>query len=149
MELAPLAKGYTEQPSGKLSCLSCSRFRGRRVKVFQKAGGWSTKAANALIASAYLSGANTRVHRSLQAVFAGAIGKDRAVVSRTWSAAKVNGWESLTERPSDSPRDPFGQPALSSLKAELTFVKSAFAARLDSLKNILAGLPGVTLTERL
>ncbi|MBM3625621.1 MAG: IS256 family transposase [Alphaproteobacteria bacterium] len=46
-----------------------------------------TKAADALIASAYLSGTNTRrVRRALQSVFAGAVGKD--VVSRTWRKVK-------------------------------------------------------------
>ena len=42
-----------------------------------------TKAADALIAGAYLAGTNTRrVRRALKAVFAGEVGKD--VVSRTW-----------------------------------------------------------------
>src|SRR5208337_5236750 len=42
-----------------------------------------TRAADALIAGAYLSGTNTRrVRRALAAAFAGPVGKD--VVSRTW-----------------------------------------------------------------
>ena len=46
-----------------------------------------TKAADALIAGAYLAGTNTRrVRRALNAVFAGTIGKD--VVSRTWRKVK-------------------------------------------------------------
>ena len=55
-----------------------------------------TKAAEALIAGAYLSGTNTRrVRRALKAVFAGDVGKD--VVSRTWR--KVNGdWDAWNGR---------------------------------------------------
>ena len=46
-----------------------------------------TKAADALIAGAYLAGTNTRrVRRALNAVFAGTVGKD--VVSRTWRKVK-------------------------------------------------------------
>lgn len=56
-----------------------------------------TKAADALIAGAYLSGTNTRrVRRALQAVFAGAIGKD--VVSRVWRKVKGD-WDAWTVRP--------------------------------------------------
>lgn len=55
-----------------------------------------TKAADALIASAYLSGTNTRrVRRALAAVFAGPVGKD--VVSRTWRKVKGD-WESWSKR---------------------------------------------------
>ena len=56
----------------------------------------------ALIAGAYISGTNTRrVRRALNAVFAGAVGKD--VVSRTWRKTKGD-WDawnlrSLTEEP--------------------------------------------------
>lgn len=46
-----------------------------------------TRAADALIASAYLSGTNTRrVRRALAALFGGAIGKDS--VSRVWRKVK-------------------------------------------------------------
>jgi len=61
-----------------------------------------TKAADALIAGAYLAGTNTRrVRRALRAVFAGEVGKD--VVSRTWRQVKGD-WDawnarSLTEEP--------------------------------------------------
>jgi len=55
-----------------------------------------TKAADALIASAYLSGTNTRrVRRALAAVFAGPVGKD--VVSRTWRKVKGD-WEAWSKR---------------------------------------------------
>ena len=61
-----------------------------------------TKAADALIAGAYLAGTNTRrVRRALKAVFAGGVGKD--VVSRTWRKVKGD-WDawnarSLTDEP--------------------------------------------------
>jgi transposase-like protein len=55
-----------------------------------------TKAADALIAGAYLAGTNTRrVRRALHAVFAGAVGKD--VVSRTWRKVKSD-WEAWNAR---------------------------------------------------
>src|SRR5271163_5241572 len=56
-----------------------SEWRSASLRAYQR----RTKAADALIASAYLSGTNTRrVRRALTAVFAGPVGKD--VVSRTW-----------------------------------------------------------------
>jgi len=61
-----------------------------------------TKAADALIAGAYLAGTNTRrVRRALKAAFAGEVGKD--VVSRTWRKVKGD-WDawnarSLTDEP--------------------------------------------------
>jgi transposase-like protein len=56
-----------------------------------------TKAADALIAGAYLAGTNTRrVRRALQAVFAGEVGKD--VVSRTWRKVKGD-WDAWNARP--------------------------------------------------
>jgi putative transposase len=54
-----------------------------------------TKAADALIASTYLSGTNTRrVRRALASIFDGSIGKD--TVSRTWRLVKGDwdGWNS-------------------------------------------------------
>jgi putative transposase len=56
-----------------------------------------TKAADALIAGAYLSGTNTRrVRRALAAVFAGPVGKD--VVSRAWRRVKGD-WDAWNARP--------------------------------------------------
>jgi putative transposase len=61
-----------------------------------------TRAADALIASAYLSGTNTRrVRRALAALFGGAVGKD--TVSRVWRKVKGD-WDtwnahSLAEEP--------------------------------------------------
>jgi putative transposase len=55
-----------------------------------------TRQVEALIASAYLSGTNTRrVRRALGALFKGAIGKD--VVSRVWRKLKTD-WEAWTRR---------------------------------------------------
>lgn len=56
-----------------------------------------TKAADALIASTYLAGTNTRrVRRALAAVFGGAVGKD--TVSRVWRKVKTD-WEAWNKRP--------------------------------------------------
>ena len=55
-----------------------------------------TRQVEALVASAYLSGTNTRrVRRALGALFKGAIGKD--VVSRMWRKLKAD-WEAWTRR---------------------------------------------------
>jgi len=55
-----------------------------------------TRQAEALIASTYLSGVNTRrVKRALGALFKGAVGKD--VVSRTWRRVKAD-WEAWNRR---------------------------------------------------
>lgn len=55
-----------------------------------------TKKAEALIASVYLSGTNTRrVKRALSALFEGAVSKD--VVSRTWRKVKVD-WDAWCAR---------------------------------------------------
>jgi transposase-like protein len=55
-----------------------------------------TRAAEALIASAYLAGVNTRrVRRALTALFGGAVGKD--IVSRTWRKVKGD-WDSWNAR---------------------------------------------------
>ena len=55
-----------------------------------------TRQVEALIASAYLAGTNTRrVRRALGALFKGAIGKD--VVSRVWRKVKTD-WEAWTRR---------------------------------------------------
>src|SRR3954467_3499447 len=55
-----------------------------------------TRQAEALIASAYLAGTNTRrVQRALAALFRGAVGKD--VVSRAWRKVRVD-WEAWVRR---------------------------------------------------
>ena len=55
-----------------------------------------TRQVEAIIASAYLSGTNTRrVKRALAALFGGAVGKD--VVSRTWRKVKTD-WDAWNKR---------------------------------------------------
>src|SRR5208283_3052895 len=68
-------------------------WKSRSLRAYQR----RTKAADALIASAYMSGANTRrVRRALAAVFAGPVGKD--VVSRVWRKVKGD-WDAWSKRP--------------------------------------------------
>ena len=70
-----------------------SEWKSKGLRAYQR----RTKAADALIAGAYLSGTNTRrVRRALQSVFSGAVGKD--VVSRTWRKVKSD-WEAWNARP--------------------------------------------------
>ncbi|MGB6634382.1 MAG: IS256 family transposase, partial [Bradyrhizobium sp.] len=69
-----------------------SEWRSASLRAYQR----RTKAADALIAGAYLSGTNTRrVRRALNAVFAGPVGKD--VVSRTWRKVKGD-WDAWNSR---------------------------------------------------
>jgi putative transposase len=67
-------------------------WRSSSLRAYQR----RTQAADALIASAYLSGTNTRrVRRALAAVFAGPVGKD--VVSRVWRKVKGD-WDAWNKR---------------------------------------------------
>ena len=75
-----------------------TEWKSQALRAYQR----RTQAAEALIASAYLSGTNTRrVRRALAAVFAKGVSKD--IVSRTWRKVKGdwNGWSarSLAEEP--------------------------------------------------
>ncbi|HEY8136303.1 MAG TPA: transposase, partial [Methylocystis sp.] len=66
-------------------------WKSQSLRAYQR----RTKAADALIPGVYISGTNTRrVRRALNAVFAGAVGKD--VVSRTWRKTKGD-WDALHE----------------------------------------------------
>ena len=59
-----------------------TEWKSKALRAYQR----RTKAADALIASTYLSGTNTRrVRRALAALFGGAVGKD--TVSRVWRKA--------------------------------------------------------------
>jgi putative transposase len=75
-----------------------TEWKSKVVRSYQR----RTRAADALIASAYLSGTNTRrVRRALAALFRGAVGKD--TVSRVWRKVKGD-WDawnarSLTDEP--------------------------------------------------
>src|SRR5271157_2380851 len=67
-------------------------WRSGSLRAYQR----RTRAADALIAGAYLSGTNTRrVRRALAAAFAGPVGKD--VVSRTWRKVKGD-WDAWNGR---------------------------------------------------
>jgi putative transposase len=67
-------------------------WHSQALRVYQR----RTLTADALIASAYLSGTNTRrVQRALSTLFRGAVGKD--VVSRTWRKLKSD-WDAWSAR---------------------------------------------------
>jgi hypothetical protein len=69
-------------PEGKTA-----EWKSQALRVYQR----RTLAADALIASSYLAGANTRrVRRALAALFAGTVGKD--TVSRVWRKVKSD-WD--------------------------------------------------------
>jgi putative transposase len=67
-------------------------WKSKALRAYQR----RTLAADALIASSYLAGTNTRrVRRALAALFAGAVGKD--TVSRTWRKVKTD-WDAWNAR---------------------------------------------------
>ena len=67
-------------------------WKSEALRAYQR----RTRAAEALIASAYLAGVNTRrVRRALTALFGGAVGKD--IVSRTWRKVKGD-WDAWNAR---------------------------------------------------
>jgi putative transposase len=69
-----------------------TEWKSKALRAYQR----RTRAADALIASAYLAGTNTRrVRRALAALFGGAISKD--IVSRTWRKVKTD-WEAWRRR---------------------------------------------------
>jgi len=69
-----------------------SEWKSKSLRAYQR----RTKAADALIASTYLAGTNTRrVRRALAALFGGAIGKD--TVSRVWRKVQTD-WEAWNAR---------------------------------------------------
>ena len=69
-----------------------TEWNSKALRAYQR----RTRAADALIASAYLSGTNTRrVRRALAALFGGAVGKD--TVSRVWRKVKGD-WDAWNVR---------------------------------------------------
>src|SRR6204780_4874697 len=69
-----------------------TEWKSRALRAYQR----RTLAADALIASTYLAGTNTRrVRRALAALFGGAVGKD--TVSRTWRKVKSD-WDAWNIR---------------------------------------------------
>jgi putative transposase len=75
------------KPEGKTA-----EWRSQALRAYQR----RTLAADALIASSYLAGTNTRrVRRALAALFGGTVGKD--TVSRTWRKVKGD-WDAWNSR---------------------------------------------------
>ena len=75
------------QPEG-----GTTEWKSQALRAYQR----RTRAAEALIASAYLAGVNTRrVRRALTTLFGGAVGKD--IVSRTWRKVKGD-WDAWNAR---------------------------------------------------
>ena len=69
-----------------------AEWKSQALRAYQR----RTRAADALIASTYLAGTNTRrVRRALAALFGGTVGKD--VVSRTWRKVKSD-WDAWNSR---------------------------------------------------
>jgi hypothetical protein len=88
-----------------------------------------TKAADALIAGAYLSGTNARgVRRALAAVFAGPLGKD--VVSRAWRRVKGD-WDASNARP-------LGEEPIVRLMLDGTVVRIHLDRRATSISLLMA-----------
>ena len=76
-----------DTPDGKTT-----EWKSKTLRAYQR----RTLAADALIASAYLAGTNTRrVRRALKALFDGAVGKD--TVSRVWRTVKSD-WDAWNGR---------------------------------------------------
>jgi len=70
-----------------------TEWKSKALRAYQR----RTAAADAVIASAYLAGTNTRrVRRALGALFGGAVGKD--TVSRVWRKVKSD-WDAWNARP--------------------------------------------------
>jgi transposase-like protein len=82
-------------PRARLNALDgkTTEWKSRALRSYQR----RTLAADALIASTYLAGTNTRrVRRALRALFGGAVGKD--TVSRVWRKVKSD-WDAWNTRP--------------------------------------------------
>jgi putative transposase len=82
-------------PRARIECEGgkTREWKSRTLGAYQR----RTRKADALIAGAYLAGTNTRrVRRALEALFAGAVGKD--TVSRVWRKVKGD-WDAWNARP--------------------------------------------------
>src|SRR4051812_24044056 len=81
-------------PRARIECENGTtmEWKSKALRAYQR----RTLAADALIASAYLAGTNTRrVRRALKALFAEGVGKD--VVSRVWRKVKSD-WDAWSDR---------------------------------------------------
>ena len=86
-ETVSVPRARIENEEGKIT-----EWRSKALPRYQRL----TKKAEALIASVYLAGTNTRrVKRALYGLFQGAVGKD--VVSRAWRKVKVD-WDAWCAR---------------------------------------------------
>ena len=86
-ETVSVPRARVENEEGKIT-----EWRSKALPRYQRL----TKTAEALIASVYLAGTNTRrVKRALYGLFQGAVGKD--VVSRAWRKVKVD-WDAWCAR---------------------------------------------------
>jgi transposase-like protein len=102
-----------------------SEWRSASLRAYQR----RTKAADALIAGAYLSGTNTRrVRLALAAVFAGPVGKD--VVSRAWRRVKGD-WDAWNARP-------LGEEPIVRLILDGTVVRVRLDKRATSISLLVA-----------
>jgi putative transposase len=102
-----------------------SEWRSASLRAYQR----RTRAADALIAGAYLSGTNTRrVRRALAAVFAGPVGKD--VVSRAWRRVKGD-WDAWNARP-------LGEEPIVRLILDGTVVRVRLDKRATSISLLMA-----------
>jgi putative transposase len=84
-----------EVPRARLNTAAgkTTEWKSQALRAYQR----RTLAADALIASTYMAGTNTRrVRRALMALFGGAVGKD--TVSRTWRKVKSD-WDAWNARP--------------------------------------------------
>ena len=108
-----------------------AEWKSASLRAYQR----RTKAADALIAGAYLSGTNTRrVRRALAAVFAGPVGKD--VVSRTWRKVKGD-WDAWNVRPLGQ-EVPGSSPGIVRLILDGTVVRVRLDRRATSVSLLVA-----------
>ena len=106
-------------------------WKSKSLRAYQR----RTKAADALIAGAYLSGTNTRrVRRALHSVFAGAIGKD--VVSRAWRKVKGD-WDAWNKRPLGD-EVPGSSPGIVRLILDGTVVRVRLDKKATSISLLVA-----------
>jgi transposase-like protein len=106
-------------------------WRSGSLRAYQR----RTRAADALIAGAYLSGTNTRrVRRALNAVFAGPVGKD--VVSRVWRKAKGD-WDAWNAR-SLAEEVPGSSPGIVRLILDGTVARVRLDRRATSVSLLVA-----------
>ena len=92
--LGTFGKVTVEVPRARLNTADgkTTEWKSRALRAYQR----RTLAADALIASCYLAGTNTRrVRRALASVFAGAVSKD--TVSRVWRKVKSD-WDAWNAR---------------------------------------------------